>query len=53
MDGPQTVAVGHTVGGATATQRMRAQRSRAWPDERSGNGNCGRRSGGQSPQLIG
>ncbi len=53
MDGPQAVAVRHAVGGATAAQRMRAQRGGARSDEWSGHGNRGRSPGGQCPHLAG
>lgn len=51
VDGPQAVAVRHTMGRATATQRVRAQRGGARPDEGSGHGKC--RPGGQRPYLTG
>lgn len=53
MDGPEAVAVRHAVGGAAATQRMRAQRGGARSDEGCGHGNCRRRPRGYNPHLTG
>lgn len=53
VDGPQAVAVRNPVGGATAAEGMRAKCGRAGPDEGGGDGNVGRRPGGQRAHFTG
>lgn len=53
VDGTQAVAVRHTVGGATAAKRMRAERGGARPDEGHGHGSIRRSPGGHRPHFIG
>ena len=50
---PQTVAVWHSMGGATAAQRMGSQRCRAGPHQGRGRRKCRRGLCNQRPQVIG
>lgn len=51
VDGAQAVAVGHSVGGAAAAQRVRARRVGGQPHQRGGHGKRG--PGGQRSDFTG